>query len=118
MVKLHGPKDAKNLVIGWGSTKSVILDALDSIDGSIKNGKGDWKFLQVLYMKPLSSKIREEIEKVSEGGGNVILVEQNVTGQLGRLIREKTGLKLNNRILKYDSRPFYCDELKEELLKF
>ncbi|MBT4166049.1 hypothetical protein HOE04_03365 [archaeon] len=118
MVKLYGPKDAKNLVIGWGSTKSVILDALDSIDGSIKNGKGDWKFLQVLYMKPLSSKIREEIEKVSEGGGNVILVEQNVTGQLGRLIREKTGLKLNNRILKYDSRPFYCDELKEELLKF
>ena len=117
MVKLYGSENAKNLVIGWGSTKSVILDALDSIDGSIKNGKGDWKFLQVLYMKPLSSKIKEEIESCDKNGGKVILVEQNVTGQLGRLIREKTGLKINNRILKYDSRPFYCDELKEEILK-
>ncbi|MBT4136180.1 hypothetical protein HOD75_01780 [archaeon] len=116
MTKLFGNPNAKNLVIGWGSTKTVILDALDAIDGSIKNGKGDYKFLQVLYMKPLSSKIKEEIEKVSNAGGKVILVEQNLTGQLGRLIREKTGLKIENRILKYDSRPFYCDELKEEIL--
>ncbi len=102
MIKIYGNKNSKNLVIGWGSTKSVILDAIGGLD---------CKFLQVLYMKPLSNKIREEIEKSK----NVVIVENNVTGQLGRLIREKTGIKIENRILKYDGRPFACDELKEKL---
>ncbi len=113
MIKIYGNPNAKNLVIGWGSTKTVILDALDSIDKSIKNKNGKWKFLQVLYMKPLSDEIKKEILMAKK----VILVEENVTGQLGRLIREKTGIRLDNRILKYDGRPFYSDKLKEEILR-
>ena len=65
-------------------------------------------------MKPLSDKIKDEILQAK----NVILVENNVTGQLGRLIREKTGIKIENRILKYDGRPFLSDELKKELMKY
>lgn len=113
MIKVYGNKNAKNLVIGWGSSKTVILDALDAIDNSIKNGEGEYKFLQVLYVKPLSNEIREEMEKAER----VILVEQNLTGQLGRLIREKTGIKIGKRILKTDGRPFTSDELKKEILK-
>jgi 2-oxoglutarate ferredoxin oxidoreductase subunit alpha len=64
-------------------------------------------------MKPLSNEIKREIEKADK----IILVEENVTGQLSRLIREKTGIVIKNRILKYDGRPFYCDKLKEEILK-
>lgn len=105
-IKIYGKKDSKNLVIGWGSTKSAILDAIEGLD---------CKFLQVLYVKPLSNKIKKEIENSK----NVILVENNLTGQLGRLLREKTGfsVKENNRILKYDSRPFWTDELKNEIGK-
>jgi len=113
MIKIYGNPKAKNLIIGWGSTKGVILDAIDSIDESIKTKKGNYKFLQVLYMKPLSNQIKKEIQK-SE---NVILVENNLTGQLGRLIREKTGFKIKNKILKYDGRMFYSDELKEKILE-
>ncbi|MDD5193988.1 MAG: 2-oxoacid:acceptor oxidoreductase family protein [Candidatus Nanoarchaeia archaeon] len=114
MIKTYGNKNAKNLIIGWGSTKTAILDAIDSIDESIENpSKGNWKFLQVLYMKPMSDEIKKEIEKADK----VILIEQNVTGQLGRLIREKTGIKIKNRILKYDGKPFASDELKNDLLK-
>jgi 2-oxoglutarate ferredoxin oxidoreductase subunit alpha len=102
MVKFYGKKNSKNLVIGWGSTKGAINDAIKDIDV---------KFLQVLYIKPLSDEIRKEIEKAKK----VIIVEGNVTGQLGRLIREKTGIKIENRILKYDGRPFYPDELKKEI---
>jgi len=102
MIKLYGKKNSKNLVVGWGSTKGVILDAVKDLD---------CKFLQILYLKPLSNKIREEIEKAE----NVILVENNLTGQLGRLIREKTGIKIENRILKYDARPFSCDGLRKEI---
>ncbi|MBT3642757.1 hypothetical protein HN604_02200 [archaeon] len=104
MVKYHGKMDSKNLVIGWGSTSGAIKDAIKGLDA---------KFLQVLYMKPLSSEIKNEIEKSDK----VVLVECNVTGQLGRLIREKTGIKIKNRILKYNGRPFYCDELNGYLKK-
>jgi len=103
MIKIYGKADSKNLVIGWGSTKGAIVDAIDG---------EDFKFLQVLYMMPMSNQIKSEILAAK----NVILVETNLTGQLGRLIREKTGLKIEKRILKYDGRPFKSDELKQELL--
>jgi 2-oxoglutarate ferredoxin oxidoreductase subunit alpha len=107
MVKIYGPKKSKNLVVGWGSTKSVILDSIKGLDV---------KFLQVLYLKPMS----KEIKKYIESSKNVILVENNSTGQLGRAIREKTGIKIDNKILRYDGRPFNRDELKlkiEKMLK-
>ena len=104
MTKLHGKKQSKNLIIGWGSTKGAILDAIAG---------EDFKFLQVLYLKPMSNKIKQHIEDAKK----VILVESNLTGQLGRLIREKTGISIKNRILKYDGRPFRSDELKKELLR-
>ena len=100
MTKLHGDKKSKNLIIGWGSTSGAIKDAIKDLDA---------KFLQVLYCKPLSPKIKKEIEKADK----VVLVECNVTGQLGRLIRERTGIKIKNRLLKYNGRPFHCDELNK-----
>ena len=100
MIKIHGKKNSKNLIIGWGSTSGAIKDSIKDLDA---------KFLQVIYMKPLSSQIEKEMEKADK----IILVEGNLTGQLGRLLREKTGIKIENRILKYDGRPFRSDELKK-----
>ena len=99
MIKIHGKKNSKNLIIGWGSTSGAIKDSIKDLDA---------KFLQVLYIKPLSNQIKKEIGKADK----VILVECNVTGQLGRLLREKTGIKIENRLLKYNGRPFHSDELK------
>jgi 2-oxoglutarate/2-oxoacid ferredoxin oxidoreductase subunit alpha len=104
MIKIHGNKNSKNLIIGWGSTKGAILDAIEG---------QDYKFLQVLYAKPLSDEIKKEIQKAKK----VIFVENNLTGQMGRLIREKTGISIKNRILKYDGKPFTPDEINEELKK-
>ncbi len=104
MIKYYGKKNSSNLIIGWGSTKGAIIDAIEDLD---------YKFLQVLYMKPISDGIKNDLIKAKK----VVLVENNLTGQLGRLIREKTGIKIEKRILKYDGRPFRSDELKEELMK-
>ena len=62
-----------------------------------------------------SRKIKKEMETAK----NLILVENNQTGQLGRLLREATGISIKekNRILKYDGRPFWRDELRTEILK-
>ncbi|MFH1802294.1 MAG: 2-oxoacid:acceptor oxidoreductase family protein [archaeon] len=104
MIKVHGKKDSKNLIIGWGSTAGAIKDAIKGLDA---------KFLQVIYMKPLSDEIKKEIEKAKK----IILVENNLTGQLGRLLREKTGISIKKRILKYDGRPFFSDELNALIKK-
>jgi 2-oxoglutarate/2-oxoacid ferredoxin oxidoreductase subunit alpha len=104
MIKIYGKKNSKKLIIGWGSTKGAILDAMEGTD---------YKFLQVLYLKPMSDQIKKEIKKANK----VVLVENNLTGQLGRIIREKTGIQIKNRILRYDSRPFLCDELRKEIKK-
>ena len=104
MIKIHGKKKSKNLIIGWGSTKGAIIDTIQDIDA---------KFLQVLYLNPLSPEIQLEPKKARK----IILIENNATGQLGELIKLKTGIEIKNKILKYNGRPFYCDELNKQIKK-
>ena len=102
--KLHG-KNSKNLIVSWGSPTGAILDAIEGMNV---------QFLQVLYLEPFPKKIKKEID-----GKNIILIENTATGQLGKLIAEKTGIIIEdkNKILRYDGRPFCSDELKEEIEK-
>lgn len=104
MIKIHGKKDSKNLIIAWGSTAGAIKDSIKDLDV---------KFLQVLYLKPLSNQIKLELGNANK----ILLIEQNVTGQLGRLIREKTGISIKQKILKYDGRPFTSDTLRAQIKK-
>ena len=76
--KIYGNKNSKNLILAWGSTKGAILDSIAELD---------CKFLQILYLEPLSTQVKLEIEKAK----NVIVVENNATSQLSSLIAEKTG---------------------------
>jgi len=102
MFKIHGNKNSKNLVVAWGSTSGAILDSIKNLD---------CEFLQILYIEPFP-----EIKKKLDGK-NIILIENNSTGQLADLIAEKTGIFIEdkNKILRYDGRPFLCDELREEI---
>lgn len=100
--KLYKKKKSKTLVIGWGSTKGAILDAIKELNID---------FLQILYLSPFPNNIEKELSKYS----NLILIENNATAQLGDLIRLKTGIHMKNRILKYDGRPFFADELNKEI---
>ncbi len=104
MFKVYGKKDSKNLIVSWGSTKGAILDAIKDLD---------CKFLQILYLEPFSEKIGSELKKA----GKIIVVENNATSPLSRLIAEKTRIFIDdkNKILRYDGRPFLSDELKKEI---
>ena len=81
MFKIHGKKNSENLILGWGSTKGAILDAIQEIDA---------KFLQVLYIEPFSEKILQELKQAKK----IIIVENNATSQLAQVIAEKTGIKI------------------------
>ena len=101
-VKVYGK--GKNLIVSWGSTKGAILDSLNQL----KN----FRFLQVLYLEPFPSKqVEREIKKAKK----VVLVENNATGLLGKVIRENTGILIEKKILKYNGRPFYPSEIIKKL---
>ena len=93
-------KNSKNVIVSWGSPKGAILDSIKDLDV---------EFLQILYIEPFPD-IKKQLE-----GKNLILIENNSTGSLGDLISEKTGIFIDNKILRYDGRPFLADELKKEI---
>lgn len=106
--KLYGPPDAELTVVGWGSTKGTIQDAIAVLaeQGQKVN------YLQVRLMKPFPV---ADVEAALKQAKKLVLVEENYSGQLGSLIREHTGVKIEQRILKSDGRPFSEDELVREL---
>ena len=96
------------LLVGWGSTKSTVLDV-------IKNGQivtllngCSIGYLHYSYLWPLKT---DRLMALNKKAKKIILIEQNYQGQLGQLIRMECGLDIKDRILKYDGRPFFFDEL-------
>jgi len=101
---LHGPEQADLTVVGWGSTKGTILDAIKVLE---ERGR-TINFLQCRLMRPFPA---EDVERILRGAKRLALVEENYSGQLGALIREQTGVLIEHRILKFDGRPYSEDEL-------
>lgn len=87
--------EGKNVIVSWGSTKGAILDALRKLQG--------WKFVQISYIVPFPA---EQFREAVEDADRIVLVENNVTGLLGQIIAEQTGMVIDEKILRYDARPF------------
>jgi 2-oxoglutarate ferredoxin oxidoreductase subunit alpha len=100
-VKFYGNPKNKKVAVSWGSTKGPILDALEQVKNI--------SLLQVRMMEPFPV---EEVMKYLKGK-TIIDVEQNYSGQLADLIREKTGLVTDSRIVKFNGRPIAYEELIE-----
>jgi 2-oxoglutarate/2-oxoacid ferredoxin oxidoreductase subunit alpha len=104
--KLHGPPRADLTLVGWGSTKGAILDAMSELEAEGRSVN----FLQVRLMRPFPA---SAVERILAEAGTTVLVEANYTAQLGALIREQTGVAMHHRVLKYDGRPFSRNEVVE-----
>jgi 2-oxoglutarate/2-oxoacid ferredoxin oxidoreductase subunit alpha len=98
--------------LGWGSTKSTILDAIDQL--VVTNPEITVNYLHFNYMFPLKTTLLNEYLKANP---DTILIEGNATGQLGELITAKTGFQFQDKMLKWNGRPFYVEEVVEKVLK-
>ena len=106
-VKIYGNRSSNDVIVFWGSTKGPVLEAAKYIKKSVK-------FVQIIWMDPFDvKKVTQELS----GAKNIICVECNHDGQLAALIREKTGIAVTEKILKFDSRPFEPVSLAEEINK-
>ncbi len=105
---IHGDKNAEITIVAWGSTKLPALQAIKILgENKIKAN-----LLQIIYMEPFKS---QAVAKMLGSAKRLLLVENNQTAQLAGLIREKTGIEISDRILKYDGRQFFAEEIVEKV---
>jgi 2-oxoglutarate ferredoxin oxidoreductase subunit alpha len=105
---LEGPPDADITLIGWGSTKGVIHEAIVQLaaEGIRANQ------LQIKYLVPFHS---NEITQILRACKKTICVEANYTGQFARHLRAETGITVDAHILKYDCEPFEPHQIFDEV---
>ena len=105
----YGDTDADITFVTWGSTRGPVLTAMEML-----RAKG--KKIETIYIPWLFPFPTEEFSKLIEGKKRVVDIEQNATGQLGQLIRVSTGIDVSEKLLKYDGRPFFPEEIVEHFI--
>lgn len=101
---LYGPKNADVTIVSWGSNKGAILDALTDLPRT--------NFLHLNWINPFPI---EAVQKVLSRANYLINLEANFSGQMAGLIKEKTGIVIDENFLKYDGRPFYPEEIVKKI---
>lgn len=102
-----GPDSLTNLVVCWGSNYYAVREAL------IRLGWPDTAMLHIAQVHPLHPMVDVALTKAKK----VIVVENNATGQLARLLKVSLGCDTHEKILKYNGMPFSVEELVEKIGK-
>jgi 2-oxoglutarate/2-oxoacid ferredoxin oxidoreductase subunit alpha len=109
---LSGTSNADVTLIGWGSTKGVIEEACELLDGQGIPANQ----LQIRWLVPLHG---EAILEILKEAHHTIIVENNYSGQFARYLRSETSFVPNGYIRKYDGEPFMphhiVEAVKEQL---
>jgi 2-oxoglutarate/2-oxoacid ferredoxin oxidoreductase subunit alpha len=103
-----GESTAENVVVSWGSPKGAILEATTTLNQENQNVS----FLQIRMINPFPA---EAVRKLLEDKKRVIDVESNYNGQLGEVIKEKTGINPTHHVLKYTGRPMTTTEVYDAI---
>lgn len=90
--------------ISFGSTKTTLRAARNLLaEEGVKSA-----LLNLSWLWPFP---KEQVKKVITESKRPVIVEGNSQGQLGRLIRQETGLVVKDTLHRYDGRPFYPEDI-------
>ncbi len=106
MPEWYGPKNAAITLMGWGATRYAIREAVDLLNAAGIKANA----LHFIDIYPLDEK---RLEKELAKAHYLIDVEGNYTAQLAQVVRTYTGRAVDNKILKYDGRPFTGAEIAD-----
>lgn len=104
--KRYGPAKARLTLIGWGSVKGPVLEALKSLPNV--------NYIHVQSPWPLDEKTYVQLLKNTK---HLVAIENNATGQFAQLLRQATGITITAKILKYNGSQFYPQEIVERVTK-
>jgi 2-oxoglutarate ferredoxin oxidoreductase subunit alpha len=103
---LYGSANAKTTLLAWGSTLGPILEVLPQLkDTNLIHFSWVWPFPKDAFLALIKHQPQ------------LVTVENNATSQLAKLIRQETGIAVNQHINQWDGRPFYADALPQLLSK-
>ncbi|MBU0572945.1 MAG: 2-oxoacid:acceptor oxidoreductase subunit alpha [Candidatus Margulisbacteria bacterium] len=99
--ELIGGKEYKILVVGWGTTRQMICEALERM------GRKDIAFLCFSQVYPLHPKTLQYLNKAQK----VIMIENNAASQFAGLIKLQTGFEIKDKINKCNGLAFSVEEI-------
>lgn len=105
-----GKEDLEILLLGFGSTYGALKDAVEEL-----NNQGEK--VGALSFGDIYPLPEEGLRKYAKQAKIIINVEQNFTGQLGKLITQETGILMTYSILKYDGRQICGNDIVARLRK-
>jgi 2-oxoglutarate ferredoxin oxidoreductase subunit alpha len=109
--KVWGDADAETGIVGFGSTLGPILEAVSQLER--KRIKA--KYFQVRTLWPF---LYEQLQDFAASCRRIIVVENNYTGQLRRLIQSQGRIKNEIvSILNYSSQPFSPGDISSRIQK-
>lgn len=108
---LLGPSEAQTTLVCWGSTRMVVDEILRQMnkEGNKVNA------IHILTMLPFK---KEEFIALASKTQKLIMIEGNALHQGADHIFTQTGIKIEHHINRYDGRPFYAEEVINELRKY
>jgi len=104
---LYGEEKAALTLVSWGSTKNAVWETQKSLAAKEESVN----FYHFWRPWPFGLKDKEFLKKAEK----IVVVENNSRGQLSQLIRQQTGRKIDQKILKDNGRPFWNKEIEELL---
>ncbi|MDP2941512.1 MAG: 2-oxoacid:acceptor oxidoreductase subunit alpha, partial [Candidatus Omnitrophota bacterium] len=99
-VKVNANEDSETALLCWGSNKGSCVEV---------GRKLGFKVIQPVVLNPFPER---QFRQALAGVKKLICVESNSGGQLARLIKGY-GFNVDDKVLKYDGRPFSLEELEE-----
>lgn len=105
--EIYGDAEGADIsFVGWGSSRNVMRDVVEMHAASgVKVN-----YLHFSYVYPLKKRVAEEFFAKNK---NVHLIEGNYMGQFGNYVEAELGRKFAGRLLKYNGRPFYLEDLEK-----
>src|SRR5439155_2113972 len=98
-VKLEGAPEADLTLVGWGSNYNLLKALMRRLEE-------DGVKANMLMIKVIAPFLAEEVAAILSKAKRPVIIENNFTAQMARLIRMETGFNIKDRILKYDGEPY------------
>ena len=101
MPYFYGNDEYEILMVSWGSTYYTLKEAIEKMN--------DEKIAHLHFNQVWP--INENVYKYFEKAKKIIVIEGNLTGQFADLLKKEFGLNNIQKILKYNGRQFYVEDV-------
>lgn len=103
---LIGPSKAWMTFVGWGSVRNTVQDVMALWNEEYPDKQINYLHYEFVY--PLKT---QQLQALITQKTQLVLIENNALGQLGSLISQATGFQFTERVLKYDGRGFFVEDI-------